>query len=536
MRERDNSKHRFGSASFASYRDLKEAGMFNQQRNSLLIGFHGKKPIYYSGAGGWLLCAGARSGKLRDILAYSICASGIYSGPSIILDMKGELSFIAQDQTPDGKYAIHWNPLGFHGLQKNRINPIDYIRKENPALVSAVKLFCQNFLPMSKANNAEYFDRRAQEFLEGIVMTEVTLNGVVTLPRLYQIVNSIMAPDSDEWLDFAYEMANCGFPLSKRIEEEIANSREDNTGGFTGILGVLFKGFACLSDDKLLESVSPPYDFSLSQMCSHDQTYQLSLMPPAEFIEGWAPVIKSFFVAMYLYKAHKPDSPQITMFLDECAQLGSFPLLVKAFTYGAGVGLRPVAVFQSTKQMAAVGENAENIITSSAQLRTYFGVRDLETATTLSKMIGTETLNYEDGVQVAKAQHSKQQAVLSMMNGEDPIAAALNYSHYRQEVERPRQIKRQLLEPNEILHMPSDKLIFFTDQLPKPAYVDRKPYYEQRWMAGRYHPNPYHPPIDKVRVKTWWGHAWRKVIRERVPEQYAHYPQYADGFWSRIED
>jgi len=448
--------------------------------------------------------------------------------------MKGELSVVVQNQTPDNKYSIHWNPLGLHGLPCNKINPIDYIFDGNPALVSSVKLFCQNFLPMSNSSNSEYFDRRAQELLEGIVLTEARLNKVVTLPRLNEIVNSIPS-NSEAWLDFAYEMSESGFPLSKRIEEEIANSRDDNTGGFTGILGVLFKGFACLSDDKLLESVSPPYDFSLSQMCLHEQTYQLSLMPPAEFIEGWSPIIKSFFVALYLYKAHKPDSPQITMFLDECAQLGSFPLLTKAFTYGAGVGLRPVAVFQSTKQMAAVGDNAENIITSSAQLRIYFGVRDPETATTLSKMIGSETLNYQDEVQIEKSKHAKRQAVIAMMNGDDPIMSAMNYSHHKKDAVTSRQMKRLLIEPNEILHMASDKMIFFTDQLPKPAYVDRKPYYEQRWMADKYHPNPYHPPADKVRVKTFWGHGWRKVIREPVPQMYTHYPQYADGYWSRID-
>ena len=530
----DNAHRRFGSASFATYRDIKKAGMFDQQDNSLLVGFHGKKKIFYSGQGGWLIVAGARSGKLRDLLAYNIC-SGIYPGSCVILDMKGELSFIAQDQTPDGKHVIHWNPLGLHGLPKGRINPVAYIHIDNPALVSSVKLFCQNFLPMSKAQNAEYFDRRAQEFLEAIILTDVKLNGVVTLPHLYEIVNSITAPNSDEWLDFAYAMANSGYPLSKRIEEEIANARSDTTGGFTGILGVLFKGFACLSDDKLLESVSPPYDFSLSQMCSHDQRYQLSLMPPAEFIEGWSPVIKSFFVALYLYKAHKPDSPQVTMFLDECAQLGAFPLLVKAFTYGAGVGLRPVAVFQSTKQMAAIGENAENIITSSAELRSYFGIRDLETATTLSKMIGAETLNYQDAVQIEKARHAKRQAVLAMMNGDDPITSALNYRHHAHDAQTPRQIRRDLMTPDELLHMPQGKMIFFTDRLSKPAYEDRRPYWESRFMAGRYHPNPYHPPADKTRVKTFWGHAWRKVICEPVPEQYAHYPQYADGMWSRIE-
>lgn len=530
---KDNAEYRYGSASFATYRDFKRAGMFKQEKNSLLIGFYGKNPLWYSGDGGWLICGGARSGKLRDLLAYNICA-GIYSPSSVVLDPKGEATYIAQNQTADGKFQINWNPASLHNLPAHRINPIGYLNTGNPKLSSDAQMFCQNFLPMSKGSNAEYFDARAQEFLEGIVRTAVKLYGTLNFPNLYAIINTIPG-NSDAWLDFAFEMKKSGFPLSKRIEEEIANSRSDTTGGFTGILGVIFKGFACLSDENLLASVSPPFDFDLEDMCSSTQPVQLSLMPPAEFIDGWASAIKAIFVALFVYKSRNPQSPQQTWFLDECAQLGSFPLLIKMFTYGAGIGARPVCVFQSPKQMNDIAPNAENIITASAELRSYFGVRDLDTATTVSKMIGAETLEYRDEVQVAQAKHAKRQAILAMMNSDDPMQAVANFTHHKRDAEQVRVMRRDLIEPNEVLQMPSDKQVFFTDVLSKPAYVDRKPYYEQKWMAGRFHPNPYRPPLDKVRVKTFWGHAWRKVIYEPVPDQYADYPQYADGYWSRIE-
>lgn len=254
------------------------------------------------------------------------------------------------------------------------------------------------------------------------------------------------------------------------------------------------------------------------------------IMPPAEFIEGWASIIKSIFVALFLHKSRNPQSPRQTWSLDECAQLGSFPLLIKAFSYGAGVGARPVAVFQSPKQMNDIAPNAENIITASAELRTYFGVRDYETASMISKMIGAQTLEYQDEVQVAQARHAKQQAVLAMMNGDDPMQAIFNYAHHKRDAQQSRVMRRILMEPDEILNMPADRMLFFTDGLSKSAYVHRRPYYEQGWMAGRYHPNPYRPPVDEVRVKTLWGRAWRKVIREPVPDRYAHFPQYADGF------
>ncbi len=83
--------------------------------------------------------------------------------------------------------------------------------------------------------------------------------------------------------------------------------------------------------------------------------------------------------------------------------------------------------------------------------------------------------------------------------------------------------------------MPGDKQLIFADGVNHPIEAGRKNFYEQRFMTGRYHPNPFYPPLDKVRVKTLFGHAWRRVVREPVPKQYAHYPQYKDGFWSKVK-
>lgn len=36
-------------------------------------------------------------------------------------------------------------------------------------------------------------------------------------------------------------------------------------------------------------------------------------------------------------------------------------------------------------------------------------------------------------------------------------------------------------------------------------------------MAGLYLPDPYHPPMDRVQIATFWGQRWRDVITEPVP-------------------
>lgn len=527
-----NQEQRFGSASFATDWDLKAGGMFEQRPNSLLVGFSGHRPLSYNGMGGVLVTAGARGGKLRDWISYLVC-SGTCLSTMLILDMKGELAAISQDQTPDRKFCIYWNPQGLHGLPQHRINPLDYIRIDSPSLVSDVKVMCENKIPLSGAAAGKYFEERAREYCEAFSLVLTEINGVLTLPALYHAINLIPGA-GEEYLNLAYEMSRSRFPNVRRIEEEIAESRKNPSNGFQGILGELFKSFSALSDGVLLESVSPPYDLSLSELCGSEQKYQFYMMPPAEFVEAWSPVIKDLFVGAMIYKSRAPQAPQQTWILDECGQIGKFPLITKLYTYGAGIGIRPVCIFQSVFQMDVLGKNAGNIIMSSAALKSYFAVRDADTAQAVSNMIGSETLVYDDTRLQEKARHAKRQAIQSILNGGDILSAGLNYAHYRQQAELPSKQYRLLRTPDEVLNTPSDKQYIFTDGVP-PIYADRKPYYEQAFMAGRYHPNPYHPPLDRVQVKTRFGHAWRRVVTVPVPPAFAHYPQYRNGIYSYVE-
>lgn len=527
-----NAQNRYGSARFASDEEVRRAGMFNQKPGTLMVGFVGNRPVWYDGAGGVLLTAGARGGKLSTMLGYNVCHS-VHSDPMLILDTKGELSRISSNQTPDRKFRYHWNPSGLHGLPKDRVNPLSYIKLGSPSLVSDIKVFTENFITSPNNHKDPYFIGRAQEFVEGIALTVAKLKGELNFPDLYRAINLIPG-GGEKWLNFAFEMSEAGFPLSSRIEEEIAASRANSTNGFQGILGEIFRAFSCLSDPVLMDSVSPPYTFSMEALCDDEQGCDVSLMPPAEFIGPWSPIIKSILVAGMIYKSRKPQTRRQTWVVDEAAQLGNFPLITKLYTFGAGIGIRPLCVFQSTQQMRAIGREAETIITSSAQLRSYFSLRDLGSATTISRKIGSQTLVYDDEHQQQQARHAKQQTVQAFMNGGDPFSAGLNYAHHRREADMQKKQQRMLRTPDEVLGMADDKQFIFCDGLDHPIEANRKVYWDQKFMAGRFEPNPYHPPFDKVRVKTSFGHAWRKVIRETVPDRYSHYPQYSSGYWNRV--
>ncbi|MCJ2187899.1 type IV secretory system conjugative DNA transfer family protein [Novosphingobium beihaiensis] len=526
-----NELFRFGSARPATKQEIRKAGYFERRPESVFAGFAYGKPLFGNQDASFYLQAGSRSGKLTDIIAFSLC-QGIYMHSIIAMDCKFELADISRQQIIGRKYCIYWNPTGDPAHPQHRINPVCYIRIDNPSLISDVKLFCQNILPLSGSPQAEFFELRAQAFMEAIILTIVRLDGVLTFPRLYQIINLIPG-NSDEWLSFAWEMHE-GSQLERAIEEEIAASRQSDNRTVQNIISELLKALAPLTDNRLMESVSPPYTMSMADLCG-SQPYHVYIMAPAEFVESWAPIIKALFVCAFIYKRRAGGhcTPQLWL-LDECALLKGFPIVLIVFSLGATYEIRAFAVFQTHSQAKAIAKDADSILPASAGLSWQFGIRDTASAERLSQRLGMQSLYFDDTLRQHEADMARKKAVRDIISGGDPIEAGMRAEHYRRASQHRSCQQRLLQTPAEILGMPRNRMWISADGLEHSIYAERWPYYEQRWMAGNFHPSRFFPPLDKVRVKTLLGHAWKRVIREPVPQEFADMPQYADGFWTRI--
>lgn len=538
MSRHDNASNRFGSTRFANFRELEDAKLFEQYPHSIYLGVFDGKPVYFHGPAGATISAGARSGKLRDLLIFNLL-SGTCLNSMVVLDPKAEGAYIAQDQTPDGKFIATWNPTGWHGLPQDRINFLGHITLDSPTLVSDIKVLWQNLVPIGGAQTEKYFPERGQEFGEAFSLAITEMEGVLSFPSLYKAIN-LVPSESEDWLDFAFHMSRSQFPVVRRVEAEIAASRKDTGNGFRGIVGELMRAVACLSDPLLMASVSPPYTMKMEDLVASDQAWQLYLCPPAEFISGWSAVIKAAFVSAMLVKSRAPAANRITFFIDECGQLGGeaggFPLIPRLFTYGAGIGCVPVIFLQSNAQMNGLAPGAKDLILSSAGASVMFALRgDWESCQDCSRRMGAQTLAYDDTMAQERAVHARNQAIQSLISGGDPLQAGFALSHHGFAETHQTKIRRELRTPDEIMNMRSDRAYLFHEDVEYPIELERRPYYAQRSLAGKFHPHPAMPPLDRVTVATRWGKRTRRVITEPVPARFAHYPQYRNGTWSRVE-
>lgn len=525
-----NEEFRFGSARWATEADIEDAGLFN--RSGLQIGFWGDRTLHYHGDAPMSLFGGAGSGKLRDILGHVLCQPK--HGAGMVLDLKGELaatslvSFASQ-----GMRVYTWNPAALAGLPQHKLNPLDLLTANSGSLHADCRMFAESLIPFSGGGESRYFEQRARDWVCAFLLFLAELQRRVTFVDLSNLLNSIEG-ETETWARCLGAMQQSEHANVRRTAGEILTKQSDAPREFGSIMGTVYAALGCLDDPMLRDSLCDP-DLDFEDYVAQGNAY-IFLNVPAEYVSIWSPVIRCFFTAVMLHKARQTSAGGVTFIIDEAAQLGRFEGLTRLFSYGRGLGIRTWAVFQDVGQITArYGFGALQTFIGSSACRQFIGVRDYETAQMVSDMLGSETLSYVDPLLQTRARHAKADALLRFLNG-DPLSAVRDYKRFQfEETHRPKQA-RKLKTPDEILNMPDDRQVAFLSGINlAPIFAHKRPYYTSMSLAGRYLPNPYHPPCDTVLVQTEYGPERRRVITEPVPPWASMLPQYVSGQWSYVE-
>lgn len=527
-----NEDYRFGSAAWADENDLRRAGLLNTL--GLQVGYASGKPICLDTDAPIVTIAGAGSGKMRDLLALAVARNA--GKRNFILDPRGEIASVTMANFAfERSFLYCWNPTGMRGLPQHRMNPLDILRMGDPHFHADCKFVSESLIPTSGASNGRYFELRAREWIENIIKMLVERDGGVSFPSLYRVINWIES-DTARWADCLEAMLASSMDSVRRTAGEMLAKQQESEKEFGGVIGELYAHLNFLDDPMLQDSLSRA-DASLADTCNSHQATSWAINVPIEYVGLWSPVLRTMFTVQMLYKSRAPSAPPVNMIVDEAGQLGSFEALLRAFTFGRGAGVRTWALFQDVGQIVRnFGVPALQGFMGSSALRQFFGVRDYQTAQMVSSMLGTETLEYDDGLRQADARRQKLNAAMSIMNGGDPFSAYADMKYHAFAEEHRTKQARALMMPEEILALPEDRqVLFVSGKNLKPILAEKHPYYGRSDFAGRFLPNPFHPPHDSVAIPSRWGQRRARVVTERVPSQFAHYPQYASGAWSYVD-
>lgn len=531
-----NEFNRHGSSDWATARDVKRAGYCTASLNAIHLGFF--KPSWnwrlnWNGDAGILICAGPRSGKYTGIGGYN-ALPGFSQRTQVIHDSKGEWWETALNQTLDGRRCAIWSPFERPGVPRHRINPVGHIKAGSEKMVAFIKVLMESLVPESGGGNSRFFELSAREIGEAIAIPVTERDGQLTFPALKYAID-LMLQDTAEAHDFEWLMKSSRWSQVQSVQEFIRQGKKSSSNTFFSVMAELKNALACLSEPRLLESVSPPFDIDIEDIARKGK-WNLYLMPHSDFISIWGPVLRTFFTTMKALKEEYPDARDQDWWVDEAHLLAPFPMLARMLNFGAGMGVRPIIMVQSFEQLDDIVPNGSTIIPAGCGVQIYFGIREIESAKTNSEMLGKQTLRYNDGLAQSEARLKRKAIIEGIFSGADPVALGRDYRHQTNASQHRSEMERWLMTASEITRMPAGHAIMFGDHLPHPARIYIPPYYEQRQLAGRFYPhNKYSADMSKVRVKTRLGHTWLDVKTGPVPHEFAQFPQYADGHWTYIE-
>ena len=530
-----NEHFRFGSARLGEVRDALAAGLLGDKKGAPIYGFLGGYALSIASDSPVLTCAGSGAGKLRDVLAGLVCT---YPGNMLILDLKGEIAAISQvaliQQGARPKAGYYINAFGLNGLPAHRFNPLDILTANSITLHQDAKVIAESLIQTSGGGNSDYFEGRARELVEKGAKYRVIKYGGTTLPELYRMLCTIDS-QPETWQLIAEDMMRCGLGDVRAVAGEMLHKQKDAPGEFSAIMGTLHKNLNFVTDPAIERTLSGG-DFSLEVFADPALRANVYIMVPAQYVGALSSFLRLTFAVAATVKQRSPDAPTLYLLCDESSQLGHFEALERCVTYGRGA-VRTHTVWQDLGQITRhYGPSGLQTFLGSSQVRQFFGIRDIQSATIISQMLGTQTLEFDDPLQQAGAQKKQRHALFDLLTGEvDPFMAAADVMHFAQAAHHRTKQARQLRTPSEVMALAENlQYLFISGVGCPPLEAERRSYITRPDLAGRYLSNPYHEQ-GFVQVATRWGQRRARVITAEVPRCLEYLPQYAGRSWQYVE-
>lgn len=524
-------EHLHGSAQWANIAALDNAGLHKPLGLHIGLGPNGK-PLYLAGDAPLLTMAGSGSGKGTSIITPAILD---WSGPLFVLDPKGEnASLTLHHQHKLGKVAYCINPWGLlEGapwfLPKHAINPFSVLKRNSPFLVADCNLLMQTIIPETGAGD-EYWSLKPRELGFAILLWQISKFGSITASKLHKLLSAIFA-DPDTWDDIVRDLRVFPDEEVRRIIGEIEQKRSKAGAEFSGIMGTLFKALSFISDPALSGCLRGG-DFTFDVLTQEDPPATVYLIVPGDYMGLYAGFMRLMIGVAMLVKRRAPQARGVVFLIDEAAQLGVFDMLRLAFSYARGGGVRTWAFFQSIGQIEGLyGRSGAQAFLESAQMRQFFGIGHIDTAHTVSTMLGNQTVFYDDPL--FQTQH-RQQALQHLLYGGFTQQALHTAFDHLTSANLKSIASRPLMSPDEVLRLGSDQHIcFISSKNLNPILGLRLPYFLRPDLAGAYLPNPDHPPYDQVPILNPKGKPQTlPVWSHEVLPKLAHLPQYQQGMMS----
>ena len=462
-----------GTARWGTVKDAKKAGML--KTGNLFLGRLQGRDLHFPGEAHLLTLAPPGAGKGTCIVVPNLLT---YPGSMIVTDPKGELTAMTARHRRErmGHNVIVLNPwreklseemgvdLGDHGF-----NPLSII-KPGPDVKDDAEMVAALLLPTKSkmSGSEEFFIDFGQSILTAFILYLISRGAAnrVTLPELRRM---IMAPAEtlQGHLDNMATTDEFGGVI-REYAGKLSGTLENAPEEFQGGLSSAQKALRIYDMHGPLGAHVSHGEIDLGRIKETPTTIYLII--PGERAGTHAPWMNLIMSLSMELVARNRSNRRVVFLMDEFANLGYMPGVLRAMALYRGMGVQVWAIIQQLRQLHRVyGQDEWHEIFGMAEMINTFGIWEPESIKLVSDWIGQETV--KDFSQSLKPElvHSGQ----------------TDFSFGASNTAKP------LLRAEDIRKMPGDRQLIFYKNLP-PFFAKKVDYLKRRAWRKLAEPNPYH--------------------------------------------
>jgi len=445
----------FGAASWASKRDLEQAGLLGTE--GVVIGRLGSKLIRHQTDRHLLTLAPNRSGKGVSSIIPNLLT---WPGSLVVIDPKGENAVVTARRRRDMGQEVHvLDPLGITGLPRSRFNPFLWLDPASRTFVEDTVLIADSLHMTHGPNDEVFFSNESKAWIAGDIMHIVTTEPPANRTPAQLRAHLTAGEDEIEWLldDMIENTAAYGLAAraAKRLRQKADRER-------SGVISTA-QAETHFLDSPSMTQVMAASDFDLGRLKRGAMTIYLVL--PAERLAThgrWLRLMVSLCIAA-LTRDRAPALHPVLVVLDEFAALGRLQAIETAMGLLAGYGVQLWPILQDLSQLQDLYPRRWRSFLANAGAIQAFSVNDAGTADYLSSLLGTRTVT---------VRHEGR-------SHDGKLRGSENYGP----------ASRPLLMPHEIMRLPEGRQLVLIHGK-APILAERVKYYLDAEFRGLFDQNP----------------------------------------------
>lgn len=450
-----------GSARWASEQEVR-ASLGGPE--GLIVGRENRRGgqlLRYAGEQHLITIAPTRSGKGVGAIIPNLLTA---NRSILCIDPKGENARItARARLGFGPVEV-LDPFGVSGLLSASFNPLDGLDPDSLELAEDAALLADALVydPPGQTGEA-HWNEEAKALITGVVLY-VVCHGKAEARNLVTVRDLLTAaPEALADMLSTMQKSTCAGGLVARA----ANRHLSKSGReAAGVLSSAQRHTHFL-DSQRMAAVLEHSDFRFEDLKAGVCTVFLVLPPERLSTHArWLRLLVAQSIGALAKSTARPERP-VLLLLDEFAALGRLEPLEQAFGLMAGYDLQLWPILQDLHQLRSVyGERAGTFL-SNAGLIQIFNVGDVETASWVSRSMGSGTVAY-----------------LTTGSGESQSPGPMMLSQTTTSTSTTEHlVKRELLTPDEVMRLDSSLEILLR-QAQAPVAALKVRYFAEREFSG----------------------------------------------------